>query len=127
MIRIEEPVILIRISQAYRDNMDPTILYDYTRGQWRLYKKRAENAEYAFSVYKGEIVEIYKIESWYKAGETLKRDNKLIKRNVGERVSNRYEFKGTLAEEKIREKYIFKSVKEFFKQGNSNPIIYINC
>ena len=107
--------------------MDPTDLFNYTRGQWRLSKKRAKKAKLAFSVFKGKIVEVYQIDSWHLAGTTMDRDNKRIRRNKNERMANRYEFLGTLADEDIREKYLFKSVKHLFKQGNSNPIMYLNC
>lgn len=41
-------------------------------------------------------------------------------------ITGRKEFLGRLAEESIRAKYVGKSVNEYFKQGNSNPINYIN-
>jgi len=127
MILIEEPVILIRINQAYSKTMHKNDLYDYTRGQWRLSIKRAEKAIYAISIFKGEIVEVYKILKWKNAGSTMNRDNKLIERKANERMAGRFEFVGELAEDIIRNKYISKSVQHLFKQGNSNPIMYLNC
>lgn len=127
MIQIEEPVILIRISQAYSKKMSRNDKYNYTRGQWRLSKKRAENAIYGIAVFKGEIVEVYKIMKWETAGSTMQRDNKLIDRKANERMAGRYEFVGEPAAQTIRDKYINKSVKHLFKQGNSNPIMYLNC
>ena len=126
MIKIDEPVILFRINQAYRKTMSEELLYNYTRGQWRLSKKNAEKADFGMAVYKGEIIEVYKILRWEKAGTTMNRNNKLIRRKPNERISNRYEFIGELAPNQIREKYIGRSVKHLFKQGNSNPVMYIN-
>ena len=127
-IVITEPVILFRINQAYRNNMSDKTLYDYTRGMWRMSMARAKKASYAFAVFDGIIKEVYSIIKWYRAGETLSyRDNKLIERLPNERIRNRIEFIGEIAEDEIRDKYVNKSVKHFFKQGNSNPVMYLNC
>lgn len=128
-IDIEEPAILIRINQAFRYSMTEIELYDFTRGQWKLNPDRAKNAKYGIAVYEGVIQEVYAILDWYKAGKTFS-----IRQGVEEVVKNvennplegRYEFIGNLAPKKIRDKYKFKSVEHYFKQGNSNPIMYTN-
>lgn len=55
---ITENVIAIRINQAYRENMTELELYEATRGYWKVDVKRAEKAQYAFSIYKGIIKEL---------------------------------------------------------------------
>ncbi|HET8865174.1 MAG TPA: hypothetical protein VFM80_05705 [Gracilimonas sp.] len=127
-VEIEEPSILIRINQAFRYSMEEVELYDYTRGQWKINPKRAEDVKYAFAVYKGVIQEIYTVINWYKAGNTfsVRRDNKFIEREKEERLEGRYEFIGNIASDEIRKKYKFKSVAHYFKEGNSNPIMYLN-
>jgi uncharacterized protein len=40
---------------------------------------------------------------------------------------DRFEFVGNFTEPEIRNKYKFKSVEHYFKKGNSNLIMYINC
>lgn len=127
-IEIDDSVILIRISQAYRPNMTMIELYDYTRGQWRLDPERASHAKYGLAVYKGIVQEVYSILSWYKAGSTLstRHGNENIERGRNERMEGRYEFIGNLAPDHIRKKYKNKSVAHFFKQGQSNPVSYIN-
>lgn len=124
---ILEPVILFRISQAYSPLMSEKLLYDYTRGQWKLSKARAEKAKFGFAVYQGKIKEVYKIHKWYPAGTTMDRDNALIERKPKDRLKGRYEFVGEIAESEIRDKYINRSCSYLFKQGNSNPVMYINC
>jgi hypothetical protein len=57
---ITERAILIRINQLYRYGMDADSLYDATRGVWVIGPRR-ESAEYAFSVFKGIVMEVYKI------------------------------------------------------------------
>lgn len=127
-INIDDPVILIRISQAYRENISPIELYDYTRSQWKLNPERAKNAKYGLAVYNGIIKEVYKIIVWYPAGTTfsVRTGNELIERKAGDRMEGRYEFIGNIAKTSIRNKYKNKNVAQYFKQGNSNPIMYVN-
>lgn len=127
-VDISEPSILIRINQAFRYSMTPMELYDYTRGQWVLNPTNAKKAKYAFSVYEGVIQEVYEIAEWFEAGRTYstRENNEYIKRDKDESVSKRYEFVGNIASPEIRDKYKYKSVGHLFKNGNSNPIMYIN-
>lgn len=127
-ITIDDPVLLIRINQAYRPDNSMIELYDYTRGQWRLDPNRASKAKYGLSVYQGNVLEVYSILNWYKAGSTFstRSGNENIDRGPNERMEGRYEFIGNLAPIHIREKYKNKSVAHYFRQGQSNPISYVN-
>lgn len=127
-IDIEEPSILIRISQAFRYTMSAIDLYDYTRGQWKLNPENAKHAKYGFAIYEGIIQEVYEILDWYEAGKTysVRQGNENIKRKDENSIKGRYEFIGNLASKEIRDKYKFKSVEHYFKKGNSNPIMYKN-
>jgi uncharacterized protein len=127
-VEIVEPSILIRINQAFRYSMSDIELYDYTRGQWVLNPDNARKVKYGFSVYKGIIQEVYEIHDWYKAGTTfsVRTNNENINRDANEVLEKRYEFIGNIAEEKIRNKYKYKSVEHYFNKGNSNPIMYLN-
>lgn len=40
-------------------------------------------------------------------------------------LTDRYEFIGKIADDKVRRKYVDKSVAFFFSQGNANPIKYM--
>jgi uncharacterized protein len=120
-VEISEPAILIRINQAFRYSMTPIELYDYTRGQWKIKQERANNAKYAFAIYDGIIQEIYSVLNWLEAGKTFntrKEETALV---------DRFEFIGNIAKLEIRQKYIYKSVEHYFKKGNANPIMYLNC
>lgn len=127
-IDIDEPAILIRISQAFRYSMTPTELYDYTRGLWKLNPERARKAKYGIAVYEGIIQEVYIILDWYEAGMTfgVRQELGTKDRVSAEDLKGRFEFIGNLAPDKIRVKYKFKSVEHYFKKGNSNPIMYAN-
>lgn len=119
---ISENIIVVKINRSYQENMPEAALYDATRGYWKLSLQRAKQAEYAFSVYKGIIKEVYKIDGWLPAGS--------IPRPTlpdAEVPADRYEFVGKPAEDKIREKYIGKSVAHLYQKGDANPVkIFLN-
>ena len=121
-ILIDEKVILIRINQLYRESMTSEELYEATMGVWKVGIRRNE-AEYACTVFRGEIKEVYKIDSWLPAGTY---HYKTRPRSDIE-VDGRWEFIGSLAKDNIRNKYIGRTVKDYLLQGMVNPIVYINC
>ena len=114
---ITENIIAFKVNKSYKENMTETELYDITRGCWRINRERAQLVDYAFSVYEGTIIEVYKIEKWL-PGEELQRttfpDEKVPKK--------RYGFKGEIAEKEIRDKYIGKSI--IYKKGEQSPFKY---
>jgi uncharacterized protein len=122
---ITERVLLIRINQLYRSGMDADSLYDATRGVWVIGPRR-ERAEYAFSVFKGMVKEVYKIKHWYPAGtgatfyKTRPDCNELWTSEP-----QRWEFEGEIAEKDIRDKYLDKSVKRYLTANSQNPIKYV--
>lgn len=121
-VQVIEPSIFIRINQKFRYSMSDMELYDYTRGRWKINVERAKNAKYAFAIYEGIIQEVYLILSWFEAGKTFSI------RNQNEEIDEeRFEFIGNIAEQEIRDKYKYKSVEQYFKYGNANPIMYVNC
>jgi hypothetical protein len=123
---ITERVILIRINQLYRGGMDADSLYDATRGVWVIGPRR-ERVEYAFSVFKGIVKEVYKIKKWYPAG--IKATYYKTRPECNEMWTydpQRWEFEGEIAND-IREKYLKKSVKRYLTDGSQNPIKYVNC
>ncbi len=120
-IDIEESGILIRINQMFRYSMTEMELYDYTRGRWKINIDRAKTAKYAFAVYDGIIQEVYSVYTWLEAGKIM--STRIEKENS----EDRFEFVGDIAEEEIRNKYRYKSVEHYFRKGNANPIMYLNC
>lgn len=120
-VNIKDNVILININNLYYFWIWEKDLYEATRKSWVLNPDRANKADFAFTHYHWIIREVYNINYWYKSEEF---------KNVNEtewKVTNRrYEFKGKIASENIREKYLHKSIKKYFKQGSQNPIKYVN-
>lgn len=115
LLEITEPSMLIRINELFRDDMSAEELYNATRSSWRVSLNRANNVEYALSVYKGIVREVYLITAWQEADPTAHEKN-----------NGRFEFIGNIAEDTIRNKYKLKSVKHYFKKGNMAPFMYIN-
>ena len=119
--RIREPSILIRINRLYRFGMTDTELYDATRAAWVVGKRR-ERAEYAFAIYQGVIREVYRITGWHPGGSTYN-----ARWPQGSRRPGRWEFVGVIAEDRVRKRYLNKSVVDEFQEGCQNPIMYANC
>ena len=127
--RIDEPVMAISIGGQYPNAKNDRDLYHATRGAWRIDRRRAETAEYAFAVYKGVIKEVYKIDEWRPVSPEL---YGILERLAGrqdddspvEGDDTRSEFVGTLAPESIREKYVGKRLP---KRSYGSPILYFNC
>ena len=121
---IDENVIIFRITK-YQREMSATEIYDLTRTCWKVNVEKARKAELAFAVYKGIILEVYRIDEWVPGHSTY---NSIpvsdeIKRR--DKQEGRWEFVGNVADN-LREKYVEKNVSGFFKRGNQHPFIYIS-
>jgi hypothetical protein len=125
-VEIEHAAVLINIARQFRYGMKPEELYDVTRCAWAIAhnRKKADKAEYAFSVYHGVVREVYSIATWVRAGTTFRVDDPSAGR---EKSRDRWEFVGRVADEKIRKKYLGRSVQQHFPKGAANPIRYVNC
>ena len=112
LIQINEPAVLLRINQKYREGLSQDELYQITRGEWVVGERRV-HASYAFAVYQGIVVEVYRIRRWIpftgKSPSTYQR----------------WCFDGSIAQN--LKHYKGCSLKHYFKQGASNPVMYVNC
>lgn len=122
-VEISESTILININREYRHGMPPQELYDATRSAWKV-GKRADDAAYAFSVYRGVVREVYQIEGWHECGTTF---NSRFEGGKAPPRKGRWEFVGRLADDSVRRRYLHMSVAHYFKPGAQNPIQYVNC
>lgn len=116
---ITENVIAIKVNRSYREGMPSLALYEITRGYWKVNKKRAQQAEYAFCVYNGTVKEVYQILEWLPAG-TVPRQTL----PDAETPAGRYEFVGEAAAEEIRRKYVGRSIGGLYRNGEQNPFKY---
>lgn len=122
-MNFEHPCLLIRVNRLFDFGMAPEQIYEITRGVWRVGQSTRELAEYGCTVYEGVIREVFKIHQWHPA-MTLE----YVTRNPlndGGNLEGRWEFEGEVASQDIRDLYINASVKDLFKQGNSNPIMKV--
>lgn len=121
-VQITEPTLLIRINRNYRHGMSAEALYDVTRGVWKVGPRRGW-AQYVMAVYGGVVREVYVVKAWYPAGATH-----YVTCDVEDmRVPGRWEFVGRPAHKDVREKYLKESVAHYFKHGQQNPVVYVNC
>ena len=81
------------------------------------------------AIYRGIIREVYEIAAWLPAGSTMTVFGTTS--NVPEvepqsepEESKRFEFVGRVAEERIRRRYVGRSVRNYFAIGSQNPIKY---
>lgn len=109
-VEIVDEVILININTLYYFWISEEELYQATRKSWKAKMERANKAQYVFCHYHGIIREVYEINDWYESLE----------------YPSRIEFNWKVASDNIREKYIYKSISNYFTKGNQNPIKYVN-
>jgi len=113
-IEIQESVLLITPRKLYKRNMGAADLYEITRGNWVVGKKK-EKVRYAFALRNGIVLQVYRIGKW-----------KPVKaRSLEQKHQDRWRFEGEIAAE--MEHYIGKSVASYITPGSRNPIKYVNC
>lgn len=119
---IIDNIMFIRINKRYRNDMTPMEIYEATRGYWKLKLENARKVDYVLSVYDGMVLEVYEVAEWFPALSTyMDRPGK----TSPEELQGRYEFVGKIADDDIRKRYADKSVSDFFKFGEANPIKYM--
>lgn len=111
-IEINEPVILIIPNKLFKRNITMERLYEITRGNWVVGERR-NKAKYAFAVYNGVVVEVYRISQWFP----------MKARSTQQKTQNRWRFEGEIAVE--LKHYVGRSVASYI--GAQNPVRYVNC
>ena len=129
---VTENIMLININKRYHNNMSSLELYESTRGFWRVSKTKSDNVDYVLAVYSGTVLEVYKVAGWHDALTTMmfSRDDVTIDDYESDYEDEdfsyeRREFVGRVAKSEIRDKYIHKSVEQYYDNGKRNPIRYI--
>jgi len=118
--QITEPTLLIRIPQLWTPRMVAEDLYEATRGWWKIGPRR-EKAKYVFSVNRGVIRGVYRVNT-----------NGWRQRRQGDRdylhdadKKSRWGFDGVPATE--MSEFLNTSVRHLYKAGEASPVKYINC
>ena len=122
-VTITHPSLLININREFRYGMSTIELYDATRCAWKLGANR-EEVEYAMSVYRGIVREVYRVVGWHPGGQTMRGKDEDGRPPHRE---GRWEFVGHVADESIRKKYLGRSVSQYFPSGSQNPVKYVGC
>ncbi len=104
---ITDPVIMFKITNTYKNGMKPHEVYDITRGVWKIDLNKAKKYKYALAIYDSVVIEVYEMIEWFEKGSTFNCKAEELKKYEGKR----YEFVGKIADDKIRNKYINKSIK----------------
>lgn len=115
---IRENIVIIKINKSFREGMSETELYDVTRGCWKRKIASVENADYALAVVYGIVKEVYQINEWLPA-ENEVRETIPYNEAVD---AGRIIFKGRIADEEIRKRYLDYSVAGLFKRGEASPV-----
>ena len=118
MTKLRENIVIIKINKSYREGISETELYDVTRGCWKRKIASVEKADYALAVVYGIVKEIYQIDEWLPAENEVR---ETIPYNEAA-DAGRIIFKGRIADEEIRKKYLDYSVAGLFKKGEASPV-----
>lgn len=114
----EDLIILININFLYKKDMSYDDLYWVTRRSWRIAPKHANKTKLVCCVYRWIIREVFEIT------QPREIDQERCQRNPEQKP--RYMFTWKLASENIRNKYLHKSVGNYWKQWAQMPIRYVN-
>ena len=101
---IPEKCLIIKLRQ---ETVEKKGLYDAVRASWNLNVENARKADYIIASVNTIVKEVYKNITWERADD------------------GRYQFTAWVAEDEIREKYIYKRIPQKYRvMGNENPCLY---
>ena len=121
----KEKVVLINIGREWTEGLTADQLYERTRRYWHC-NPANHDAEYAVSVAKGIVREIYCIDGWDAVDlrkETI--DPTRLMKTPPPKTFLRWAFRGLVAH-KMR-LYVGTNVSHYRRHGNANPLIWLNC
>ena len=128
---IKHKILVIKINQLYRRDMDKDELYDSVRGLWRASLARVQTVDYVFGVYNSLIVAVYKPSQWFKTNDNKERrprQDEILTSRTGNRlffVDDDYENGKSLDDAEAY--YLHKSIAKLkVNQSSQNPITYLN-
>lgn len=117
--KLDSNAMIININKTYKRGLGENAIYKATKETWSIGKKRTEQIKFVLSEYKGLIVEVFEIIEWYQKERGYNKNTK----NYG-KTKIGFGFNGKVAEKKIREKYINKSIAHIKKRGAAQTIRY---
>ncbi len=106
LTELKHPVVIININKEYPKGGSIEDIYKAVKGDWVIASHRIKTVKYVLAEYLGQIVGVFKVKKWY----------------TGENTT-RYRFtKDDNIEEKVKDYYLTKSIRDYKKQGASNPV-----
>ena len=112
-----EGYVIININKQYKRGNDSNAIYEATKGIWVIDKKKRDSLKYVLSSYRGLIVEVFEVESWY---DLERKNNKSSKNPDSFKIGSA--FKGRVVPEEIRKLYKNKHTNHIRNYGN--PVRY---
>lgn len=117
----DRPTVVIRLTNLFRPRLEfeRVPLYEVTRAHWSTKKDhRIPKARIALATHNGVVLEVYEIAAWVPANSTM-----MVYR-IDKGAKDRMEFVGDVANERLRSKFVGKSVAGLFKRGDVRPVVY---
>lgn len=119
LMSIESDCVIININKKYKRGNESQSIYDSTKETWSIDARKKDQIKYVLSEFRGIIVEVFEVDHWYeKERGYTSRSAKFGQTKIG------YGFNGKVAPDKIRNKYINKSIKHIKKRGAASVIRY---
>jgi hypothetical protein len=121
----KERVVLINIGREWREGLTAQQLYERTRRYWHC-NPANHDAQYAVSVAKGTVREVYRIDGWDRVDlRREKIDPSRLMKTPPPTILDRWAFHGEVASEMGH--YLGADVSHYREHGNANPLIWLNC
>lgn len=119
-----ENVVLINIGLEWREGLTAGQLYERTRQYWHC-NPAIHDAEYAASVAKGIVQEVYRIDDWDPVDlRKEKIDPTRLMKTPPPKILDRWAFRGRVADEMRH--YVGADVRHYRRHGNANPLIWLD-
>lgn len=117
-------VVLLKLTKNYERyielakvfNPKDFLLYEASRGYWKMDMDRAKRMKYAMPVYNDKILSVYEIDDWYNA-KSSPRKKEFVSNDSSD---GDLEFIGWLAKDDILLNYVNQTVNTY-----RNPVNYI--
>lgn len=116
---ISDDCLIININRSYKRGAGLNSIYNATKETWDIKAHRREKVNYILSEYRGLIVEVFEVESWYPKDRPYNKNAK----KYGQTYTG-YGFNGRIANDDIREVYINKSISHIKKKGFASVLIF---
>jgi len=116
----DQATAILKLTNLYYTGIEHerVALYEAARGFWSTKRNhQLSGTKLVLVVHDWIVLEVYSVATWIQAGTTM-----MCFRNEKCGDSERIEFVGNIAPEKIRAKYRGKSVRNLYKKGDPSPI-----